>query len=107
LRDHGGHSRRLGFDLLRGESENTRALHFEPVVSSGIALDLPGLLVNWAVDLDAELCRRAIEVEDVGSERVLTSKTETKFTAAKHRPQRPLGPGHDPAQTTRALKGLR
>ena len=45
------------------------------------------LRVNRAVHLDAEICRGAIEIENVGTERVLATKVQTEPVATQQRPE--------------------
>src|SRR5690606_22983021 len=52
-----------------GDAQHADALFAQPGVAAGVVLGLFGM--HRAVDLDAELCPGAVEIEDVGAEGVL------------------------------------
>jgi len=68
---------------IRGpDAQNLNPLRFQPYGSSRIMDDLFWVVVPRAVDLHSEPCSRAVEVEDVGTNRMLAAEFQSLEAAA-------------------------
>jgi hypothetical protein len=56
-------------------------------------------IVSYAVDLDAELCRRTVEVEHIRRHGVLPPELDPRRPRSEHRPQSRLGRTQDTSQS--------
>jgi hypothetical protein len=82
---------------IAGHFEGGDAQGRDPEVCQ-VAIALPVVLVTEVVaavvHLDAEVGRRAVEVEDIGTGRVASAKADAESVAAKCRPEQALGHAH-------------
>jgi hypothetical protein len=72
--------------LHRRDPQSTYALFRNPGVAARIATRLIAIAVPFSVDLDGQARALAIEVEDIGPERVLSAKLQSA--------ERPLPQSH-------------
>jgi hypothetical protein len=70
--------------FISGEPDHLNSLLFQPVGSPLIAFRLFGM--NRSIDLDTEPQRGAVEVENIWTNGVLTSKMPTQAIASKQKP---------------------
>jgi hypothetical protein len=101
LRDSCNHRhRRLDHRSCR-KTQNPYALSAQPGVSLSVVLHLPQFQVHRSIDLHTQPGCRAIEVEDVRSNRVLSTEAQAQLLAAQHSPQIPFGGCARPAKPPR------
>src|SRR5205085_2489858 len=70
--DGGDYVVEAGADVFGGEAEGADSVSGEPRIALEVAVG--GEVVLATVDLDEELCGLAVEVEDIGAERVLSAE---------------------------------
>jgi hypothetical protein len=68
----------IGQDLICRNSQSSDALCREPNVSPFISLGLFTQIMAPAVDLDGKARRRTVEIEDVGTERMLATEPRSR-----------------------------
>ena len=78
-RDYGG---RMSFHFGGRDSQDTHTVRTKPRVPCQVMLDLLQLLMPGTIDLHTQSCRRAVEVENVGSDRVLPAEAQSGLVAA-------------------------
>jgi hypothetical protein len=69
-------------NLLDRKTDDPNVFPDQPVVAARVVSGALGALgVYRAIHLDAKLRRRAVEIEDVGTERVLATEMEAQLVA--------------------------
>ena len=91
-------------DRRCGNTAHRDALAFQPRITSRVVANLRILAVGRAIDLDRKLCGRAIEIKDIGPERVLISEYRHAGPAMlQARPKHEFRLGQSSAESLRAL----
>jgi len=80
------------------KSHHPNPLLHKPGLTPLIVLRLRGTIMGESVDLDREARRRAIEIENVGSDRMLSAKAQTQQAPPQSLPEDNFRQGHFPAQ---------
>ena len=76
----------------RSDAERPHTLVRQPVIALRVAIGAE--VMRFAVDLDTQPRRIAVEIEDVRACRMLTTKTEARLIAAQYPPENDFGQGH-------------
>ena len=90
MRDPRDHCSWACFHFGRCEPHYAHTVGKKPRVACQVVLDLLELFVPGTVDLHAQLCRCAIEVQDIWPDRVLPAKAKSVLVSPKHAPKRSL-----------------
>ena len=69
-------------DVLHDDAEDSIPLLFEPCVSGLIARPLFVVIVRWTVDFDDEPRRWAVEVHEIGTDGLLSTKLPSVHLSA-------------------------
>ena len=101
-RDPVGHRVWVGENVGGRHPDHRDAKLFEPMVAALIGGDT--VVVLAAVDFDAQLRRRTVEVEYVRADGMLLAKAQAALLAADRGPQQPLGLGRIAAEPARAIE---
>ena len=100
-RNGGKDGGRLRLDFSRREAEDPDAFLRQPGGSALVA-DLL-IVVGRTIDFYGKLPGGAVEVENVGADRVLAAKVQAEFVAAKQRPQGAFGLRRSATHLLRAI----
>jgi hypothetical protein len=101
--DRLGGAIRIRQNTLGGDPQNPVPVVFQKSCAVVIALRLVAHVVNLAIHLDDVALGRAIEVDDIIADLVLTSELQAKRALAKALPEQNLGVRHCLAQLAGAL----
>jgi hypothetical protein len=95
-------------NVAGGEAQDADAALGEPSRAVLVLGGADRMIVRGAVDLQREPGFRAVEVEHIGPDRVLTTEAEAcERSAAKLAPEDRLRERHGAAEAARAVDGLR
>jgi hypothetical protein len=101
LRNPRQHPTRPRFQIFHREPQNDYAFGRQPGGPSFIPL--AGLVMHRAVNLNAQLHGRAVEVEDIRPHRMLPPEVQPSLIAPKQCPEQSLGLGHSAPQFLRSF----
>ena len=87
LDDHRNHGFEVVKDITRGYSQDRYALLGNPRVPDHIAFMVRAHLMRDSVDFDREARLRAVEIEDVASQRMLATEFYAAGSASQDRPE--------------------
>ena len=89
MRDGGQNPGGPLLEVGEGEAQHANAPFGEPLIAACIVAR--GLVMDRAVDFDAQLRRGAIEVEDERTDRMLPPEMKAEHVAAEHEPEQTFG----------------
>jgi hypothetical protein len=88
-------------DVVSREADDPNAFGREPIAAALIAFPL--VVVDRSVNFHRELAGSTVEIEDVGTNRVLAAEMEAEFVPPQHRPESALWLRHCAAHRPGAL----
>ena len=89
-------------DLARGYAQSKNALARHPGVAPRVVQGLVAKSVTFAIDLDRQVRAGAVEIEDVGTQRMLTAELQASLArVSQNQPQMHFRRRHGFAQSTR------
>ena len=98
------HAAELGPHALSRKPDYPDILLSQPDGSSAVMRDAVRMFMTLSIDLDGQLRRRAVEIEDIGPYRVLPAKLQTRQPlAAQAEPKPRLRRCHAPTQLAGSL----
>ncbi len=89
--------------LARRDAKNVASVLAEKRIAALVIGGRVTTIVKFAIDLDREMGRTAIEVGDIGADRMPLTELHTELLAAKLRPQTNFGRRHLAAEPTGAV----